>query len=161
MSKGETPLQYGELFDSISVCLSKGLGAPVGSLLLGSRSYIQEARRIRKVLGGGMRQAGYLAAAGKYALEHHIDRLKIDHLHAKKIGDALAKKTFIGKMYPIETNILIFEVKESFTAASFTEYLHQLDILCIPISSNYVRMVTHLDVSAEMVAQLIKIIEQM
>ncbi len=159
--KGESPKQYGSLFDSISVCLSKGLGAPVGSLLLGSRAFIHQSRRIRKILGGGMRQAGYLAAAGIYAMEHNINRLEEDHRHAKQIGQALIKKDFIGKILPIETNMVIFEVTGSYSAASFAGYLKQHDILCIPISATQVRMVTHLDVTPAMVHNLAEVIEKM
>ncbi|HMX37892.1 MAG TPA: GntG family PLP-dependent aldolase [Ferruginibacter sp.] len=157
----EQPKKYGEVFDSISVCLSKGLGAPVGSVLLGSYDFIKKARRVRKVLGGGMRQAGYMAAAGIYALEHNIERLKIDHQHAHDIAGELMKKDFIGKIFPVETNIVIFEVTGDYTAASFAEFLKAREILCIPISANYVRMVTHLDVSTSMVNNLIKIIHDM
>ncbi|MEI9933296.1 MAG: GntG family PLP-dependent aldolase [Ferruginibacter sp.] len=107
--KNETPKQYGEIFDSISICLSKGLGAPVGSLLLGNKEYIKQARRVRKVFGGGMRQVGYLAAAGIYALENNIHKLKEDHLHAKQIAEALQLQDFIGDIMPVETNILILK----------------------------------------------------
>lgn len=161
IATGEKPKSYGALFDSISVCLSKGLGAPVGSLLLGETGFIKKARRIRKVFGGGMRQAGYLAAAGIYALENNIDRLAEDHHHAKQIAHALVKKDFIGRMYPVETNILIFDVTGSYTASSFAEYLKNEDIYCIPISPMQVRMVTHLDVTPTMVERLITIINSM
>ena len=161
VAKSENPKQYGELFDSISICLSKGLGAPVGSLLLGKEDFIKKARRVRKVFGGGMRQAGYLAAAGIYALENNIERLEQDHKHAKEITAALLKKDFIGKMLPVETNILIFEVKGSYSAASFTNYLKERNILCIAISPTQVRMVIHLDVTAEMVGDLVKVIDKM
>jgi threonine aldolase len=155
----ETPVQYGKAFDSISVCLSKGLGAPVGSLLLGKADFIQQARRIRKVFGGGMRQAGYLAAAGLYALNYNIDRLQIDHKHAKLVAEALMKKDFIGKILPVETNIIIFEVIGDYTAASFSKRLRGEDILCIAISATQVRMVFHLDVTESMVNRLIDLIE--
>lgn len=161
LTNKEKPKSYGDVFDSISICLSKGLGAPVGSLLLGKTAFIKKARRIRKVFGGGMRQAGYLAAAGIYALENNIDRISEDHLHAKQIAAALVKKEFIGKIFPVETNILIFEVIGAYTAASFAEYLKQEDIYCIPISATQVRMVTHLDVTAEMIKRLVGIIEKM
>ena len=111
-------MQYGEVFDSISICLSKGLGAPVGSLLLGKTDFIKKARRVRKVFGGGMRQAGYLAAAGIYALENNIERLEDRPYHAKQIAEALIKKDFIGKMLPGETNILIFEVIDALYGSS-------------------------------------------
>lgn len=161
IAKTEDPKTYGELFDSISICLSKGLGAPVGSLLLGKTAYVKKARRVRKVFGGGMRQAGYLAAAGIYALENNIHKLEQDHIHAKEIAHELLKKDFIGKMLPVETNILIFEVQGSYTAASFTEYMKDRDILCIAISHTQVRMVTHLDVTGAMVRELLKVIEEM
>ncbi len=161
LAKEENPLWYGEIFDSISICLSKGLGAPVGSLLLGSVDYINKARRIRKVMGGGMRQAGYLAAAGIYAIENNFKRLAEDHYHAKEIAAALIKKEFVGKMLPVETNILIFEVQHHYSAASFTEYLKERNIYCIPIAPTQVRMVTHLDVTPGMVKELIGIIERM
>jgi threonine aldolase len=157
--KNETPKQYGEIFDSISVCLSKGMGAPVGSLLLGNSDFIKQARRVRKVFGGGMRQAGYLAAAGIYALENNIERLAEDHLHAKAIAAALTKKEFIGKIMPVETNIVIFEVRESYTAAEFCTKLVEADILCLPISATQVRMVTHLDFTKEMLKNLVGVIE--
>ncbi len=161
VAKNETANQYGEIFDSISICLSKGLGAPVGSLLLGSKDYIKKARRVRKVFGGGMRQAGFLAAAGLYALLNNIKLLQSDHFHAHQIADALLKKDFIGKMLPVETNIIIFEVAGLYTPKSFCERLAAEDILCIPISSTQVRMVTHLDVSAEMIKKLSHLIQIM
>ncbi len=158
---GNKPRQFGELFDSISICLSKGLGAPVGSLLLGNKAYIKQARRLRKMFGGGMRQAGYLAAAGIFALENNIPKLMQDHLHAHRIAEALLKKSFIGKMFPVETNILIFEVQGAFNPVSFAAYLMERNILCIPISGTHVRMVTHLDVSDSMIDKLVKVIEEM
>lgn len=161
IAKKETAQQYGKIFDSISICLSKGLGAPVGSVLLGSADFIKKARRIRKVFGGGMRQAGYLAAAGIYALEYNISRLEEDHLHAKQIANALLKKDFIGKMLPVETNILIFSVIGSYTPQSFCDFLKERDILCIPISPTQVRMVLHLDVTKEMVKELIDLLDLM
>jgi len=161
VAKGESPKQYGQIFDSISVCLSKGMGAPVGSLLLGKHAFIKQARRIRKVFGGGMRQAGYIAAAGVYALENNIDRLAEDHAHAKQIAEVLAKKDFIGKIMPVETNIVIFEVKERYTAKDFCNELKKHGILCLPISQKQVRMVTHLDFTKEMLKELTRIVESM
>lgn len=162
VAKQETPLQYGEIFDSISVCLSKGLGAPVGSLLLGKHDYIKKARRVRKVFGGGMRQAGYMAAAGLYALEHHIDQLETDHLHAKQIVDVLIRKNFVGHILPVETNIIIFEIiGTTYTAAQFCEAMKRENILCMSISSTQVRMVTHLDITTEMVKKLVQVLEAM
>jgi threonine aldolase len=161
VAKGENAKDYGKIFDSISVCLSKGLGTPVGSLLLGNKVYIKKARRLRKVFGGGMRQAGYLAAAGIYALQNNIQRLAEDHLHAKQIALALQQKGFVGEILPVETNILIFEVKNNFTPKSFCEAMEKQNIKCLPISNFQVRMVTHLDVTKEMVDQLIATIALM
>src|ERR1700743_1466473 len=109
VATGRTAAEYGRLFDSISVCLNKGMGCPIGSILLGPATFIKQARRIRKVFGGGMRQAGFMAAAGIYALENNIDRLKMDHDHTKQIAATLAKKDFIGEIMPVETNIVLFE----------------------------------------------------
>ncbi len=162
VAKNESPKQYGAIFDSISICLSKGLGTPVGSVLLGKTDFIKKARRVRKVFGGGMRQAGYLAAAGIYALENNIDRLADDHRHASEIAAALAKKDFVGKIMPVETNIIIFEVEgDRFTAKALAEHFKAEDILCIAISPTQVRMVTHLDVTDAMVKNLIGVIEAM
>lgn len=159
VAKEETPEQYGKVFDSISICLSKGLGAPVGSLLLGKTAFIQKARRVRKVFGGGMRQAGFLAAAGIFALENNVIRLAEDHLHAKQIAEELIKKDFVGKMMPVETNIIIFEVKDTYTPKSLEALLAGEDILCIAISPTQVRMVTHLDVTTDMVRHVISVIK--
>ena len=159
VAKKESPIQYGKIFDSISICFSKGMGTPIGSLLLGDSDYIRYARRVRKVFGGGMRQAGYIAAAGIYALENNISRLEEDHQHAKQIADALTKKVFIGKIMPVETNILIFEVTGSFTPETFCKKLKEHDILCLSISSTQVRMVTHLDITKEMLKNLLQLLD--
>lgn len=157
VARGETAEQYGDLFDTISVCLSKGLGCPVGSLLIGDREHIDQALRVRKVLGGGMRQAGYLAAAGLYALENNIERLKEDHRKAHEIGETLANLEFVKKVEPIETNIIIFEVEEELvTAESFTETLKKNDIHIISMGQGKLRMVTHLDYTDAMHEELLK-----
>jgi threonine aldolase len=161
VEKKQTPKEYGQLFDSLSVCLSKSLGCPIGSLLLGKKDFIKKARRVRKVFGGGMRQAGYLAAAGIYALKNNIERLKQDHDHAKQIAEALKKKDFVGEIFPVETNIIIFEVKQPWTAPGFVEKLKEFDILGHPISPTQVRLVTHLDVTPEMVEKTIDIINKL
>ena len=153
----ETPLQYGELFDTISVCLSKGLGCPVGSLLLGTKEQMDKAIRIRKIFGGGMRQSGFLAAAAIYALDNHIERLAEDHKKAKEIGAALAAKSFIKKVEPIETNIVIFEIDESFmTSDQFVYKLKEKNILIIGMGQGKLRMVTHLDYTNDMHEELLK-----
>lgn len=161
VAKNENPKEYGNIFDSISICLSKGLGTPVGSVLLGKKNFIENARRVRKVFGGGMRQAGYLAAAGIFALKNHIDRLALDHLHAKQIAEALLKKDFTGEMMPVETNIIIFEVKENYTAKTLTEAFKEKGILVSAISFTQIRMVLHLDVSEEMVKETIEVINNL
>jgi threonine aldolase len=161
VAKKENPLQYGQVFDSISICLSKGLGTPIGSVLLSKADFIAKARRVRKVFGGGMRQAGYMAAAGVYALHNNVHRLKEDHTNAKKIAEELLKKDFVGKMMPVETNIVIFEVLGDGAAKSFCEHMKHYDILCLPISNTQVRMVTHLGVTNEMVEILIENIKAM
>lgn len=161
VAKRETPEQYGSVFDSISICLSKGLGCPVGSVLLGSNDFIYKSRRIRKRMGGGMRQAGILAAAGLYALDHHVERLAEDHLHALQIADVLQQKDFIGQVLPVETNILIFEVKGRFTAASLSQKLKEQNILTIPVSSSQIRMVLHLDITPEMVEKTCDVLKSL
>jgi threonine aldolase len=160
-SSGETPKQYGEVFDSISICLSKSLGCPVGSLLLGKRDCIAKARRIRKVFGGAMRQGGFLAAAGIYALQNNIERLKDDHLHAKQIAEAVAKKDFVKFVLPVETNIIIFETIDSITAPELVAKLKEKNILCYAIAPDRVRLVLHLDVTEEMVEETINKIKKL
>ncbi len=151
VAKGETPEQYGKLFDSISVCLSKGLGCPVGSLLVGSQELIHNALRVRKVLGGGMRQAGFLAAAGIYALDNQFTRLAEDHKKAKDIGNVLREMSFVTKVEPIETNIIIFEIDEDhMEAEQFIQRLKQKDIHIIGMGQGKLRIVTHLDYTEEM-----------
>jgi threonine aldolase len=159
VAKNETAKQYGAIFDSISICLSKGLGAPVGSVLLGKTDFIKKAKRVRKLYGGGMRQAGFLAAAGIYALNHHIDRLAEDHHHAKLIESTLLKKDFVGEILKVETNILIFEVKGKYTATILSAILKEKGILAIAISPTQIRFVLHLDVTPSQVQQTIDIIE--
>jgi threonine aldolase len=161
VAKPETPLQYGEVFDSISICLSKGLGTPVGSVLLGNAAYIKQARRIRKVFGGGMRQAGYLAAAGIYALDHHIDRLAEDHQHTNMLAACLLQKDFIVDMLPPETNILIVTVGGRFSAQALVEKLKEFGISTIAISATQIRFVVHLDITPDMIQQTIEIIEKL
>ncbi|WP_439506585.1 threonine aldolase family protein [Sediminibacterium sp.] len=161
VAKKEHPVQYGNIFDSISVCLSKGLGAPVGSVLLGNKDFIRKARRIRKVFGGGMRQAGYLAAGALYALRHQVTRLEQDHEHASLIVEALQKKDFVGMIPPVETNIILFEVKGRFSAKELVGMLANKGILTIAMSPTQVRIVTHLDITTEMVKQTIREIESL
>jgi threonine aldolase len=162
VAKGETPMQYGNLFDTISVCLSKGLGCPVGSVLVGDEAKIQKALRIRKVFGGGMRQAGFLAAAAIYALDHQVERLAEDHKKAKEIGEVLQQLSFIKKVEPIETNIIIFEIDETKMKSDvFLEKLKQNYILIIGMGQGKLRIVTHLDYTDEMHSTLTRILKKL
>ena len=139
-------VEYGQLFDSISVCLSKGLGAPIGSVLLGSMEFIRSARRVRKVLGGGMRQVGILAAAADYALDHHITRLKEDHERGRALGAELAKQAYVKEVIPVETNIVVFVLNDDVPQADFLANCQQNGIRCVGFGPQRVRMVTHLDI---------------
>jgi len=148
--KPETTEDYGNLFDTISVCLSKGLGCPIGSVLIGDKAIMENAIRIRKVFGGNMRQVGYLAAAGIYALDNNIERLKQDHKRAKEIGQVLNSLPFIKKVEPVETNIVIFELENSIDENSFSKKLAKKNILIIGMGGGKLRIVTHLDYTNEM-----------
>lgn len=151
----QNPKQYGAIFDTISVCLSKGLGAPVGSLLLGSKQHIKQAKRIRKVLGGGMRQAGYLAAAGLFALKNNVQRLKADHLKVLAIKDTLMPLDYIESILPVETNIVIFKLKKHVNDSAFVNYLAENNIKAATMGKNSIRFVMHLDISDDDTACLI------
>lgn len=161
VATGQDPTTYGQLFDSISVCLNKGMGCPMGSVLIGSEAFIKSARRIRKKLGGGLRQAGFMAATGIYAMENNIARLAEDHQHAKQLAQALLEKSFVGHMLPVETNIIIFEVKNDWTPQHFADYLKREGILVMAISPTQVRIVTHLDVTPEMINTTCEVIASM
>jgi threonine aldolase len=156
VAKKETPAQYGTLFDTISICLSKGLGAPIGSILLGSKRHIAKALRIRKLFGGAMRQTGFLAAAAIYALDHHVERLADDHLKAKEIGRVLESASYVTKVAPIETNIIIFYVDEKIGADPFIQKMKAKNILLTPMGEGRIRIVTHLDYTDEMHGILLK-----
>ena len=155
VAKNETPKQYGELFDTISICLSKGLGAPVGSILLGSKTHIAKALRIRKLFGGAMRQVGFLAAAGLYALDNNIERLADDHKKAKEIEQLLNSLSYIKKVEPVETNIIIFYVKDHLNAEDFISKMEEKNILLTPMGDGKIRIVTHLDFSDQMLEKLL------
>ncbi|MFW2475882.1 MAG: low-specificity L-threonine aldolase [Sediminibacterium sp.] len=159
VAKNETCKQYGEVFDTISICLSKGLGAPVGSVLLGPADFIRKARRFRKVFGGGMRQAGFMAAAGLYALEHHVARLQEDHSHAQLLVNALKEKDFVGEILPVETNIIIFEVNGRFTAPDLVTTLQRSNILAIAISPTQIRLVVHLDITPAKIQETLNVLK--
>ncbi len=154
--KGETPKQYGHLFDTISICLSKGLGAPIGSLLLGSKNNIKHALRLRKLLGGGMRQVGFLAAAGIYALDNNVQRLAEDHKKAKEIATVLEGCSYITKLEPVETNILVFYVDDKIGSDDFISKMAKKNILLTPMGEGKIRIVTHLDYTDDMHQVLLK-----
>lgn len=157
----ENAQDYGQYFDTISICLSKGLGAPVGSLLLGSKDDIKKARRVRKVMGGGMRQAGYLAAAGIYALDHHIERLKNDNDRARVTGQILAKKDFVKYLKPVFTNIVIFELEAHVTCDMFLEELKNHHVLASAFGHQTIRLVFHLDISEKDFDTICQVLEKL
>jgi threonine aldolase len=161
IAKKELAKDYGKIFDSISICISKGLGAPIGSVLIGTKNFITKARRVRKVFGGGMRQAGYLAAACTYALDNNIERLAEDHHHAQRLAASLQRKDFVGEMFPVETNIVIFEVKGKYSAAQLAEEFKKHNILVIAISKTQIRIVTHLDVTPAMIDETLQVINHL
>jgi threonine aldolase len=145
---GESPIAWGAMFDTISVCLSKGLGCPVGSVLLGTKTDIKRARKIRKSFGGGMRQAGFLAAAGIYALDHQIKRLTDDHVRAKKLGEMLEKVSWVSEVFPVVTNIVIARLKD-ITPAEMIQKLDAAGIKAVRFGKDQIRFVTHLDFGDE------------
>ena len=157
----DKPEILGKSFDSISICLSKGLGAPVGSCLIGDRDFIKQARRFRKVMGGGMRQAGYLAAAGIYALDNHIDRLKIDNQRAATTGELLSQLPFIEGMKPVQTNILIFDLAPPLTADQFLNVLRHKGVSAVAFGQRSVRFTFHLDITEQDMAELKMILKSL
>lgn len=156
----QQPGDYGKFFDTISLCLSKGLGAPAGSVLISTEENIKKARRVRKVMGGGMRQAGYLAAAGIYALDHHVARLKDDHHRAKELGKALLACGFISQLLPVETNIIIFRLNEKYAGDVFIKKLAARGIHAFA-SGQTVRFVTHLDFDDAMLEQTLNVLKRL
>jgi threonine aldolase len=161
VATGTSAAEYAALFDSVSVCLSKGLGCPVGSLVLGSKDFIKRVHRFRKMVGGGMRQAGFLAAAGIYALDHHIDRLEEDHRKALKLAQGLADiKNVLINPAEVETNILFFDVSRAErTAQEVAVALRGKGVLVHPTAKTRIRCVTHLDVSFEDIDHALKVVE--
>jgi threonine aldolase len=157
---GYTAQQIGPLFDSISVCLSKGLGAPAGSVLLGTREFITEARRARKVFGGGMRQAGFIAAAGLYALDNHIDRLKEDHVRAAYLGKEIKALPYVKEVLPVETNIIIFTLHDAIPLDYFMQQLNDNGIKAAIFGKQTVRFVTHLDIDDKMIEKTISVLKK-
>ena len=155
---GDASRDYGKYFDTISICLSKGLGAPVGSILLGSADHIRRARRVRKVMGGGMRQAGYLAAAGIYALDFHIDRLKEDHKRARHIAGILKNLNWVNTILPVETNIVIFALADDINPQEFLKKLADAGVKGISFGGQSIRFVTHLDFDDNQLDELEKVL---
>ena len=161
VAKNQKATDYGQLFHSISFCLSKSLGAPVGSVLLGNSGFIKKARRVRKAFGGGMRQAGFLAAAGIYALKHHIERLEEDHWHARLLADVLQEKDFVSEVLPVETNIIIFHLHPRLKSTELVAALKEKEILAYAIAPHSVRLVVHLDITSKMIDRTIEVIQQL
>ncbi|MFT6871209.1 MAG: threonine aldolase [Roseivirga sp.] len=161
VATGQKAKAYGEVFDTISICLSKGLGAPIGSLLLGGHDDIKRAKRVRKVMGGAWRQAGYIAAAGHYALDHHIDRLVEDHDKAKVIGKVLETLDYVEEVYPCETNILIFKLTNKYDNKAFTQKLADNGVHAFGFGPQLIRFVTHLDFTNDHMDQLIKVLKSL
>lgn len=149
----ETGVSFAEYFecaDTLSMCFSKGLGAPVGSIVVSSAGIIAKARKIRKRLGGGMRQTGILAAAALYALDHHVQRLRDDHANARRLGEYIEATDGLTIHHPVETNIVVFRVDPAaFGRDAFLQQLRDGGVLAVPFGPSLVRMVTHLDVSAD------------
>ncbi|MCF8364254.1 MAG: aminotransferase class I/II-fold pyridoxal phosphate-dependent enzyme [Bacteroidales bacterium] len=158
---GENARDYGKVFDTISICLSKGLGTPVGSVLLGKADLIKKARRFRRVLGGGMRQGGYLGAAGIYALDHNIGRLKEDHKRAKQLAEILGKISIVEEILPVETNIVMFKLSPGLTETNFLKTIADENLLAVPFGKQTIRMVTHLDFTDDQLFQTRSILRKL
>lgn len=158
---GEASAAWGTAFHSVSICLSKGLGAPVGSVLVGPRDFIAKARRVRKRFGGGMRQAGFLAAAGLHALDHHVARLKEDHARAATLGSTLSRMPWVEELLPVETNVVVFTVKDSATVDRMLGSFKGEGILAVRFGPRQIRFVTHLDVDDNAIARVIDVLKRM
>lgn len=156
-----TPGDYGQLFDSISICISKGLGAPIGSVLIGSKEFIWKARRIRKVYGGGMRQAGFIAAACIYALDHHVERLRDDHRRARQLEEILLALPFVENVIPVQTNLIFFSLKPSMPVDAFLDKLKENDIHALALAPQQVRFVTHLDITDAMIEKTAQVLKSL
>lgn len=158
VAKNEDPKMYGELFDTISICLSKGLGTPIGSVLIGDEKLMKNAIRVRKVLGGGMRQIGFMAAAGIYALNNHVERLAEDHERAKELGNILENQEYVALVEPVETNIVIFQLSNGVSETEFLQKLKEKEILISSMGEGKLRIVTHLDYTQKMHEEFQKIL---
>jgi len=160
VAKNEDPKEYGKIFDTISVCLSKGLGTPMGTVLIGNKKVMKNAMRVRKVLGGGMRQVGFMAAAGIYALDNQVERLAEDHKRASEIGETLNSQSYVGEVEPVETNIVIFYLQNASDEAAFMKSLQQENIRISNMGQGKLRIVTHHDYSEEMHQRFLKVLEK-
>jgi threonine aldolase len=158
---GESPEEYGKIFDSISICFSKGLGAPVGSVLIGDQEFITRARRVRKVFGGSMRQSGYLAAAAIYAIEHNIPLLREDHRRASELGNFLAHLSYVADMVPVQSNMVIFRLHNRYPLEKFMMDARKKGILFLGFGPQTIRMVTHLDFNDKLLQKTIEILESL
>lgn len=154
LTSGDQLKPYGKVFDSITICLSKGLGCPAGALLAGSKKTIEKARRVRKVFGGGMRQSGVLAAAGVYALEHNLESLRLDHIHARVVAETLQSLDYIDYIYPVETNIILFRIDDSKIAEAFITHINEKGILAFHLGEGLVRFVFHLDIPSNAIPDI-------
>ena len=161
VATGVNPATYATNFDSISVCLSKGLGAPVGSVLIGTKDFIKKARRVRKVFGGGMRQAGMIAAGGLYALKNNVDRLKIDHQHAFQLERCLLQLAWVKTVFPVQTNIVVVVLKDAAKRDEIINLLKERNVLAMAFGQGMIRFVTHLDISSNQMDQTLEILESM
>ena len=161
VATGVNPATYATNFDSISVCLSKGLGAPVGSVLIGTKDFIKKARRVRKVFGGGMRQAGMIAAGGLYALKNNVDRLKIDHQHALQLESCLLQLVWVKTVFPVQTNIVVVVLKDATKRDEIINLLKERNVLAMAFGPGMIRFVTHLDISSNQLDQTLEILESM
>jgi len=161
VAKNESPKQYGEVFDTISICLSKGLGTPLGSVLIGGEQIMKNAMRVRKVLGGGMRQIGFMAAAGLYALENNIERLADDHYRAQELSEILKKQPYVKEVEKVETNIVIFYLNEEIQESNFLQYLKEKGIIISSMGQGKLRIVTHLDYTQEMHLEFKQVLENL
>lgn len=157
---GEPPAEWGNAVDMLGIGLSKGLGCPAGTVLLGSREQVHQARRWRKVFGGGMRQVGYLAAAGLYALEHHVERLREDHERARLLAEAVQERPWCRELLPVESNIVLFHLDAAYDPDTFLMALESGGVLAIGMGADLIRLVTHLDLSEEGLALALDVIRR-
>ena len=158
VAKNEDPKEYGKVFDTISICLSKGLGTPMGTVLIGNKKIMKNAMRVRKVLGGGMRQVGFMAAAGIYALDNNVERLSEDHRRAREIGETLREQDYVREVEPVETNIVIFYLENTIEELDFMKQLQKENIRISNMGQGKLRVVTHLDYSEEMHQKFLEVL---